>query len=92
MATAKVRSQNNIFFLSRRVTFLETETGIVHSLLVYSVGSFSNTSRGGTPVNSWWGCAARFSKSRPYFRSKNVVPHPFSDLAFRQKLSHHYLD
>ena len=62
---AKVRSQNNIFFLSQKVTFLATETGIVHSLPVYSVGSFSNTSRGGggTPVNSWWWCAAWFSKS-----------------------------
>ena len=38
MATAKVRSQNNIFFLSRKVTFLATETGIVHLLTVYSVG------------------------------------------------------
>ena len=47
MATAKVRSQNNIFSLSRKVTFLATETGIVHSLHVYSVGSFSNTSQGG---------------------------------------------
>ena len=35
----------------------------------------------GTPRNSWWGCAARFSKSWPYFRLKNVIfPHPFSDL------------
>ena len=24
-------------------------------------------------------CAARFSKSWPYFRPKNVIPHPFSD-------------
>ena len=28
---------------------------------------------GGTPGNSWWGCAARFSKSWPYFRPKNVI-------------------
>ena len=34
---------------------------------------------GGTPGNSWWGCAARFSKSWSYFRPKNVIPHPFSD-------------
>ena len=27
---------------------------------------------GGTPGNSWWGCAAQFSKSWPYFRPKNV--------------------
>ena len=30
---------------------------------------------GGTPRNSWWGCAARFSKSWPYFRPKNVIFH-----------------
>ena len=30
---------------------------------------------GGTPGNSWW-CAARCSKSWPYFRSKNVICHP----------------
>ena len=27
----------------------------------------------GTPRNIWWGCAARFSKSWPYFRPKNVI-------------------
>ena len=27
---------------------------------------------GGTPENSWWGCAVRFSKSQPYFGPKNV--------------------
>ena len=31
--------------------------------------------RGGTPGNSWWGCAARFSKSWPYFRPKHVIFH-----------------
>ena len=51
---------------------------------------------GGTPENSWWGCAARLSKSWPYFRPKHVIFHtrfqtrppksiyPFSDRAFRQ--------
>ena len=29
---------------------------------------------GGTPMNSCWGCAARFSTSLPYFRSKHVTP------------------
>ena len=24
---------------------------------------------------SWWGCAAQFSKSRPYFRPKNAIFH-----------------
>ena len=28
---------------------------------------------GGTPGNYWWGCAALFSKSSPYFRPKNVI-------------------
>ena len=32
-------------------------------------------SRGGTPRNSWYGCVARFSKSWPYFRPKNVIFH-----------------
>ena len=30
---------------------------------------------GGTPRNSWWGCAAQFSKSRPYFRPKTFIFH-----------------
>ena len=30
------------------------------------------SSRGSTPGNSWWGCAARFSKSWPDSRPKNV--------------------
>ena len=30
---------------------------------------------GGTPVNSWWGCAARFYKSWPHFRPKYVIFH-----------------
>ena len=35
---------------------------------------------GGTPGNSWWGCAARFFKSWPYFRPKTCrFPHLFSD-------------
>ena len=28
-----------------------------------------------TPGNSWWGCAAQFSKSWPYFRPKDVISH-----------------
>ena len=31
---------------------------------------------GGTPRNSWWGCAARVFKSRPYFRPKHAIFHP----------------
>ena len=29
----------------------------------------------GTPRNSWWGCAARVFKSRPYFRPKHAIFH-----------------
>ena len=29
----------------------------------------------GTPGNSWWGCAAQFSKSCPFLRPKNVIFH-----------------
>ena len=31
--------------------------------------------KGGTPGNLWWGCAAQFSKSWPYFIPKNVIFH-----------------
>ena len=40
-----------------------------------SVGCHPPPPPGGTPGNSWWGCAARFSKSWPYFRPKNVIFH-----------------
>ena len=30
---------------------------------------------GVAPKNSWWGCAARFSKLWPYFTAKNVIFH-----------------
>ena len=45
---------------------------------------------GGTPGNSWWGCATRFSKSWPYFRLV-IFPTRFQTW-HRQKSSHHYLD
>ena len=35
---------------------------------------------GGTPGNSWWGCAARFPKFWPLFQTKKCnFPHLFSD-------------
>ena len=42
-----------------------------------SVGGLDNTPGGekGTPGNSWWRCAARFLKSWPDFRPKNVIFH-----------------
>ena len=54
-----------IYFISKR----ENKT-----FFYLSVGCHP-TPRGGTPGNSWWGCAARFSKSWPYFRPKNVIFH-----------------
>ena len=36
--------------------------------------------KGGTPGNLWWGSAAQFSKSWPYFRTKKChFPYPFAD-------------
>ena len=42
-------------------------------IVTLSVINFtSDGGGGGTPGKSWWGCAAQFSKSWPYFRPKNV--------------------
>ena len=39
---------------------------------------------GGYSWELWWGCAARFSKSLPYFRPQNWhSPHSFSDLVLK---------
>ena len=55
-------------------------------------GSWGWGGRGEGPGDSWWECAARFSKSWPYFRpKKSDFPHPFSDLVSK-KLCHHCLD
>ena len=53
--------------------------------------------------NSWWGRAARFFKSWPHFRPKNVIFHttfqtrplksiPVFRPGFRQNLCYHYID
>ena len=53
--------------------------------------------------NSWWGCAARFFKSWPDFRPKNVIfytrfqTRPLKSIpvfrpGFRQQLCYHYID
>ena len=48
--------------------------------------------RGRTPGNSWLVFAARFSKYLTLFQTKKCnFPHPFSELALRQKL-YYYLD
>ena len=43
--------------------------------LVHCFDCFPKGGVGGTCGNSWWGCAARFSKSWPDFRPKNVIFH-----------------
>ena len=63
----KARNKNNIFNIKRnfRVCFFDIA---------------ASRAREGTPGNSWWGCAARFPKSWPYFRPKKChFPDPFSD-------------
>ena len=51
----------------KRSTSVHLTIAITHLLL--PPGGESTTG------NSWWGCAARFSKSWPYFRPKNVIYH-----------------
>ena len=57
--------------------------------------SFTNEvrfSRGGTSGNSWWECAAQFSKSWPYFRRKNVIFHiRFQTWPLRNYVLRYYL-
>ena len=55
-------------------------------------------SRGATPGNFWWWCAAQVSKFWPYFRPKNVVFHthfqtwPLKSIpAFRTGVSRNYV-
>ena len=47
---------------------------------------------GDTPVNSWWECAAQFSKSWTYFKPKSVIflTH-FQTCPLINKLCHYYL-
>ena len=56
------------------------DTGFGFSCIARALGSWQIrllSPRGveRTPGNSWWGYAARFSKSWPYFRTKNVIFH-----------------
>ena len=44
-------------------------------LLKHKQHRFGGAGGGGTPGNSCWGSSARFSKSGPYFRPKNVIFH-----------------
>ena len=46
---------------------------------------------GDTPGNSSWGVRPVFQSNPDRFQTKKCnYPHPFSDLAFRQKLCYHY--
>ena len=51
----------------------------IHKQLTEEKINVSNTGKwgggGGTPNNSWWGCAAWFSKYWPYYRPKHVIFH-----------------
>ena len=55
------------------------------SPLPWAPGSDVTPGRGGGGVTweSWWGCAARLSKSWPYFRPKNVIFHTLRRLQTR---------
>ena len=64
-----------------RKILLGIQTGNKLAKPSFFVGYSRPRGRGGsTPGNSWWGCAARFSKSWPDFRPKKCnSPHSFSD-------------
>ena len=51
------------------------ESYIIDKSLEMTVVEPSTPEGRGTPGNSWWGCAARFFKSWPNFRPKNVIFH-----------------
>ena len=54
------------------------------SPLPWAPGSDVTPGRGGGVTwESWWGCAARLSKSWPYFRPKNVIFHTLRRLQTR---------
>lgn len=51
---------------------MKTWREIPHLHIFYSQ---FNPRGGGTPRDSWWRCAARVFKSRPYFRPKHAIFH-----------------
>ena len=59
-------------FLTRALFEVTAYFVWISKVALYSRGGWGG---GGTPGNSWWGCAARFSKSWPCFRPKNVSFH-----------------
>ena len=53
-------------------------TSIIIGVLIMCYIPLVLSARGGggsTPRNSWWGCAARVFKPRPYFRPKHAIFH-----------------
>ena len=54
---------------------LRGERKRLHCRLELSAWNYRQNDPGGTPGNSWWGCTARFFKSWPDFRPKNVIIH-----------------
>ena len=65
------RSNSFVMFLYIAYNFLDLQI-FFSALLAVPRGVLLGILSGGA-------CAARFSKSWPYFRPKNVIPHPFSD-------------
>ena len=57
----------------RRAIFLLLIASQSSTKVHLSADACSLDSPGGTPGNYWWGCAAPFSKSLPYFRPQNVI-------------------
>ena len=57
------------------VLFFFQITVILYLYFFATEGVRGSIARGGTPRNSWWGCVARFFKSWPDFRPKNVILH-----------------
>ena len=76
-------------FLSKKIMTVAYDTKAITG------SSFTNEvffSRGGTSGNSWWECAAQFSKSWPYFRRKNVIFHiRFQTWPLRNYVLRYYL-
>ena len=77
IALKKWKREFRILCICKGTVKLATKTWLVLRL-VCSRGGWGE---GGTSGKSWWGCAARYSKSCPYFTPKMLFSHPFSDLA-----------
>ena len=72
-ATNVAQTENNLtaqHLVEHRIASTSTTSSTL------DVNSFNeNPGGGGTPRNSWWGCAARVFKSRPYFRPTHAIFH-----------------